>query len=704
MNTPLPQNEAPRLAALRRYGILDTPPEEAYDDVAMLASQICETPIALISLVDAERQWIKSKVGMDASEVARSHSFCAHAILGHGLLIVPDALQDSRFNQSVLVTDEPHLRFYAGVPLRTADGLALGTLCVADRVPRDLTAAQQTALSALARQVVTQLELRLRSKELQRAVESRAHAQRVLEERVEQNRRYEATLMKLVRRGHHDLDEELQSICEADADSLHVERVGIWLFNPDRTALVCQNLYQRDQGHSKGLSIDAQTYPKYFQALNENRAIVADNACTNLHTRELATGYLEPHGISSMLDVAIWRQGEMVGVVCHEHTGTKREWSVEDQDFAASIADMVSLSLESAERRQAEAELSQAHAALQKANAQLEKRVQERTTELAQVNRALQDEIAERQQTVEALRRSEERFRSLAENASDIITILHGDGTLRYESPSVERILGYKPEELVGQNCFKFIHPEDVLVVASTVGEALQNPSAARKAEFRFRHKDGSWRILEGVGRTVLDDSAREGLVINSRDITERKRAEETLRTSEAFKTAILEAALDAIVTMDHEGRIIEFNAQAEKMFGYTRDEVLGRDLGEAIVPPSLRDRHHAGLRHFLATGEGPVLSRRIEVPAMRSDGSEFPMELAVVPIATGEHPIFTGYLRDVSERRQAEEALKQAKEVAEEANRAKSEFLSRMSHELRTPMNAVIGMCSLLLDTNITP
>jgi PAS domain S-box-containing protein len=183
---------------------------------------------------------------------------------------------------------------------------------------------------------------------------------------------------------------------------------------------------------------------------------------------------------------------------------------------------------------------------------------------------------------------------------------------LRYESPSVEHLLGYKPEELVGHHSLEFIHPDDAPTVASVVGEALQNPSSARTAEFRFRHKDGSWRILEAVGRTVLDDSAREGLVINSRDITERKRAEETLRASEAFKTAILEAALDGIVTMDHEGRIIEFNSRAEEMFGYTRDEVLGRDLGETIVPPSLRDGHNNGLRHYLATGEGPVLSRRI--------------------------------------------------------------------------------------------
>jgi PAS domain S-box-containing protein len=642
MQAPLSQDETARSAALQRYQVLHTPPEQAYDDITLLASQICHTPMALIGFVDAEREWFKSRVGANVSEVARQDSFCAHAILGTELFVVRDALQDPRFAASPLVTGEPHIRFYVGVPLVTVDNYVLGALCVADHVSRDLNQNQLEALCALARQVMMQLELRARTSELEKAVIRRQKTEEISQQRFDQTKRYDAALMSLMRRKQSDLDIDLQTITAADADALDVDRVGVWLFNEDRSAIICQNLYERNKGHgSKGLSIEAKTYPRYFDALEENRAIVAENARTNMYTRELSANYLEPLGITSMLDIPIWRHGKMVGVLCHEHSGPKRVWSVEDQDFAASVADTVSLSLEAAERRQAEAELSRAHADLQKAHEQLERRVEERTAELAQVNRALQEEIAERQQTVEALGHSEERFRSLAENASDIITILDVDGVLRYESPSVERILGYAPQEMVGKHSLEFIHPDDTPAVLEAVERALQNPSVAHSVELRCQHKDGSWRTLEAVGRTVLNDSAGEGLVINSRDITDRKRAEETLRNSEAFKTAILEAALDAIVTMDSEGRIIEFNPQAEKMFGYTRDEVMGRDLADAIVPPSLREGHRTGLRHYLATGEGPVLRRRVEVPAMRSDGSEFPMELAVVPITS--HDILTG-------------------------------------------------------------
>ena len=146
-------DERRRLEALQHYSLLDTLPEQALDDLTALAAHICGTPIALISIADDQRQWFKSKIGLSINEVVRAGSFSEYALLQPGVFIVPDASQDPRFAANPLVTGAPHLRFYAGAPLITADGQALGTVCVIDRIPRQLTASQEGALRVLSRQV-----------------------------------------------------------------------------------------------------------------------------------------------------------------------------------------------------------------------------------------------------------------------------------------------------------------------------------------------------------------------------------------------------------------------------------------------------------------------------------------------------------------------------------------------------------------------
>ena len=173
----MPIDEQARLAALQRYKILDTDPEQAFDDLTMLASHICGTPIALITLLDADRQWFKARVGVTAHETARSVSFCTHAIKQRDIYIVHDAKQEALFEENPFVVGEPGIRFYAGAPLVTPDGHALGTICVVDQVPRRLTAEQTEALEALRRQAQDQLELRLNVMQLKEALVQRERAE-----------------------------------------------------------------------------------------------------------------------------------------------------------------------------------------------------------------------------------------------------------------------------------------------------------------------------------------------------------------------------------------------------------------------------------------------------------------------------------------------------------------------------------------------
>jgi two-component system, NtrC family, sensor kinase len=187
--------EAARIAALDRYAILDSEPEQSFDDLVILAAHICKVPMAMLSLVDDHRQWFKSKLGVEVRETPRESSICAHAIQQGELFIVPDTLQDSRFRENPLVTGEPHIRFYAGAPLINEDGFALGTLCVVDREPRELDDAQKEAINSLGRLALRQMELRMNLRLLKEALNDRTREEHARELEL---KRLEEKIVRLV--------------------------------------------------------------------------------------------------------------------------------------------------------------------------------------------------------------------------------------------------------------------------------------------------------------------------------------------------------------------------------------------------------------------------------------------------------------------------------------------------------------------------
>lgn len=607
-----------RLAALRRVELLDAPAEEAFDRLTRLAVKVLGVPAAFISLVDEDRDFYLSHCGfgepLSSTRQLTGETFCHYAILSKDPLVIQDT-RAHPVHRHMPTVESLGVAAYVGVPLITGEGHALGSFCVIDQSPRTWTEVEVSVLRDLAASAVTEIEWRREATERQCAEADQRRTQETLASIVRVQQQVATAgveldyVMDVIIQNAQALTGAAGVVVElAEGEEMVYRAVG-------GTAAPHLGLRLRIDRSMSGLCVRTGELLRSEDTEEDER--VDREACRRVGARSIV--------------VVPLRSGEGAAGVLKVYAPEPAAFGDAEVDALRMLGALLASSIGDAQRFE-----------------------------------AMEVLLEERGHIERTLRESEERYRTLFEHAGEGFFLVERrpEGGFAYAdmNESLVQILGIERDAFVGRSPEEALPPETSARVSALYAEVFESgdprevfhtndlPRGRVTTHTRYYPvKDAGGRVLR--------------ILAVARDITGQVQAEEDLRASEARTRQILESAHDAFITMDASGRVVDWNRQAERTFGWTREEAAGQTLAGLVIPPAQREAHQMGLDRFLATGEARILGQRLEVMARHRDGREFPVELSLTPLRTGDSYLFSAFLHDITERRRAEEALKASEE-----------------------------------------
>jgi PAS domain S-box-containing protein len=693
--------ESRRIEALNSYDVLNTLPEKEYDAITRLASYICQAPIALITLIDADKQWVKSKVGIETTSTARADAFCNYTIQSDQLFEVPDASKHHDLKNHPAVDTNNGVRFYAGAPLIDPEGYRLGSLCVVDTVPRTITDEQRDALRTLADEVMSHLILRKQKNELEKSLGVHKEFYTLFNSSSE---------IHFIANGNSEI-EIINNAASKVLGYTSKDLVGksLWEFVAGKNREQYRELIEKGTLSQQSFELETQTLTHNNQykwiswsAVNKNgkwyasgrdityqKNLVNETEQLSLVASKIKNGVV----ISNANDQVVWTNDafeEITGFnqqdVEGSYLGQLLKGKTKDEAAEHELLTAIR------ERRSYEVELliehkngsnkwvSVTNSVIYDAGGQIEKYI-----------RIIID--------ISARKKAEQNVEILsfaARKSPSGIFIRDAEGKIIWMNNAMEQTIGYSLEELKGQTVGnKLIGKETDLEV---FGKALQavKENKPYEVEIKIYKKDGSTAWVHTSNSPLFNETGSvERQIAVMVDITDRKKAEEEL----TMLSLVASKTTSGVVINNSDGKVEWVNSAFEKITGYTLAEVSNKHLGDSLK---------GELTDVSLIEKARELSEKkqsfdVDLLIYRKDGQQLWISVinTVIMDDNGKVDKYVEVIIDITAKKKVEKELIAAKEEALQLSRAKDMFISVMSHEIRTPLNAVIGMAHLLLEDN---